>query len=165
MATVPIPLDAKLVDAVPLREVREMVLGSVATGIICPCCLRWAKEYNRKLNSGMAASLCWLYRQRRKGWVDVANGPKYILKSREIGKLEHWGLVQRKPHKEGDQGKKFSGFWRITEMGERFVKGLTVEPSHVVLYANVLQDVSDKLTTIIEALGDKFDYNELMEGA
>lgn len=56
----------------------------------CPLCTQLAKIYRRPLNSGMARSLITMY---RTFGLDFGYIPELPAKSREEGKLVHWGLV------------------------------------------------------------------------
>lgn len=64
-----------------------------------------------------------------------------------------------------DPKKKASGFWRITDKGKQFADGIIKVQSRILVYNNTFQGFSDKseLIGIKEALGNKFDYSELME--
>jgi hypothetical protein len=133
-------------------------------GAECPCCRQRAQAYCRKLNSGMAASMVWLYQSYARmgywGWVDTGKAPKYILRSREWGKLAHWNLAKAKPN--NDKAKKASGLWKPTPYGMSFARGLGRVPSHVHLYDNKVLGFSGDEISVVEALGSKFDYEELM---
>jgi len=139
---------------------RRYVEKNAAEGVNCPCCGRLVKEYRRKLNAGMAATLVWLvgeWQRTNQQFVDVQRqAPARILRSREIGKLRHFRLVQQK------QGA--SALWAPTQTGVDFVNRKNRLLSHVVLRDNVFQQYDGDLITIDEALGDKFDLIELMEG-
>ena len=135
-------------------------------GADCPCCDRYAKAYNRKLNAGMAVSLIRLYRLGPPGdWVHLT---KRLLEERknavaqEYSKLRFWSLAES--YEGADKTKRSSGYWRITDTGVQFVLGQVRVPRKVVVYGNQLVSWSSEATTIKEALGDKFDYDELMSG-
>jgi len=132
---------------------------------ICPCCDRLVKIYRRKLNSGMAHSLIWLVKayQDNPGWIDVQKkAPRYVVASREIGKLAHWGLVSQREN--DDKTKRTSGLWRPTTQGIEFSKNLIPMESHVFLLDNEVQGFSKSQVYIQDALGSKFDYQEVMNG-
>ena len=77
----------------------------------------------------------------------------------------HWGLAENKPN-EDDPSKKHTGFWRITRRGRRFVQGRIRIPSHVYLYDNERWGMTTETKVNIEdALGEPFDYQELMEAS
>ena len=134
-------------------------------GCVCPTCGQFAKEYRRKLHATMALSLINLYKIQNKSgvrWVhfnELATfRGKYV--GGDINKLTHWGLVAQKINE--DSNKRKSGFWGITLNGKWFVEERLSVPSHIVLYNNRLQHREGKPIYITDALGDKFDYKELM---
>jgi hypothetical protein len=75
----------------------------------------------------------------------------------------HWNLIASVGGNRAD-GCKHNGHWRITERGEQFVKQQILVPSHVYLYNGKFQGYSQESTSILQALGKKFNYNELMRG-
>jgi hypothetical protein len=140
-------------------------------GFTCPHCGRYGQEYKRKLNSGMAASLIWLVKfyESRKPlgvdfWVNVQeNGTRQVLTSREIGKLQYWGLAELKPNLD-EPDKKESGLWRPTGKGIDFVYNRTRVPSHVFVYDDKVLEFSTETVNVQDALGTKFSYADLMKG-
>ena len=78
----------------------------------------------------------------------------------EYSKLKHWGLIEEANGKLDDGNS--NGFWRITPRGREFVMGLRI-PRYIYLYDGKLLEVSEGETIDIRtALGDKFNYEELM---
>ena len=143
-----------------LEVARRFVEENAGDGVNCPCCGRLVKEYRRKLNAGMAATLVWLvgeWERTGRAYVDVQRqAPARILRSREIGKLRHFKLVHQK---EGA-----SALWAPTPAGVDFVMGKNRLLSHVILRDNVFQQFDGRLISIGDALGDQFDLQELMDG-
>ena len=134
-------------------------------GCVCPTCGQFAKRYRRKLHATMALSLINLYKIQNKSgarWVQFNEiAPfrgKYV--GGDINKLPHWRLVAQKINEDSDKRK--SGFWGITLNGKWFVEERLSVPSHIVLYNNRLQHREGKPIYITDALGDKFNYKELM---
>jgi len=144
-----------------LGEAREWLSENVDEGALCPCCNQHAKIYTRKLNAGMARTLIWIVQNTGpEQWIDMSRAPKFIHKNREHGKLTHWGLLEAKPNEDGT--KKDSGVWRATPSGRTFVQGVVSARSHVHLYDNEALGFADTKVTIQDALGEKFDFQELM---
>jgi hypothetical protein len=160
--SIPIPggLGTWLLSTV--REVfRKMLMGD---GTYCPCCGRFSKVYRRKLNSGMAAGLIWLVRafEVSSDWIEPQkDAPRYVLNNREMGKLVHWGLAELKPN-DDDSSRKTTGLWRPTRRGIDFVYNRCIVPARVYLYLNMILGFDSKMISIQTALGNKFDYEELM---
>ena len=63
-----------------------------------------------------------------------------------------------------DVKKKTSGLWRPTLAGLDFVDNKIMVPSYCKLYNNKEYGFSPETINIIDALGKKFDYNELING-
>jgi hypothetical protein len=80
-----------------------------------------------------------------------------------MGKLVHWQLAELQPNKD-DPKRKTSGLWRPTADGVAFVHERIRVPARVYLYDNEPIGFDSEQITIREALGDRFDYQELMEG-
>jgi 5-methylcytosine-specific restriction endonuclease McrA len=148
-----------------LDEVREEILEAAKTksGTKCPVCDRICKVYKRKLNSRMAAAVVWMVNNFDKDWIDIPNSaPRFIVRTGgQYGTLRYWGLIEQKPN-DDDPKKKGSGLWRPTELGIKFVNREKKIPTHVYLYNNEVKGFTEELMSIDEALGESFDYEELM---
>lgn len=157
----------RLGDTRTIQEVKRLIASRIDDGVICPCCNRFMKRYKRKFNSGMAASLIFLVKacSDENGifrWSEISKeAPRHVINSREIGKLVHWGLAVEKENK--DKTKKMSGFWKPTVYGVNFVYADSVISKYVYLLNNVVTEFSDEKIDIFDALGDKFNYEELMK--
>ena len=147
-----------------LTEAQSWLRERVRKGATCPCCKRLAKVYKRKLNSGMAYFLIRLYRVRglKPTHINDFIGEQKMTASMVGGVLLHqWGLIEEVP--DDDTEKYKSGVYRVTELGARFARGEVRVKKFVHLYDNRLLKVSEGITTVSiqDALGDKFDYQEL----
>jgi len=149
-----------------LKEAKQHLRANFEKGVKCPCCGQFVKQYKRKLNSGMALFLIGLYKLTANE-ESMFFSNKLIMEkmsltvtSLDYSVMKHFGLITPRV---AENGKKDSGVWMITQVGLRFVtqKGYTI-PKHVFLYNNKRQGTSDEKITIQEALGEKFDYDELM---
>lgn len=151
-------------DPVSLEDAKaEFKKGRDGKGAFCPCCGKFGKLYKRRFNSGLARSLIWLVRTHAEnpGWVNVpATAPRYVTGSREFGKLEHWGVARSADNT--DKSKRCSGLWMPTQDGIDFVHGKCVVPKHMWEYDNTVEFWSEETSDIREALGAKFNYEELM---
>lgn len=150
-----------------------------------PFCGRVTSTYDRKFNSGMAASLIVLYKvtvQRAPpgGWIHIPNSltdeeAKIVLRGREYGRLRFWGFVEPKPGSVA--GEKSSGEWRLTQDGLDIVESpYAYFPRAVFERESCVLFFSDgsatpysptgvapkEYTNLIEALEDDFNYNELI---
>lgn len=123
-------------------------------GVHCPCCKQFVKVYNRKLHSGMAVALIHMYNHRNADdKFDITTHVR--TKNGDTAKLREWGLITQDEHCE-------SGVWKVTELGKQFVTGRVRVPSHGAFYIGTFLVLNGDDITIVDALGSKFDYNELM---
>ncbi len=128
-------------------------------GSNCPLCGQHAKVYKRKVNSGMARSLIHIYRIGGRGWVHVrAIGAQ----SREEGKLAYWGLLEEQTGVGLHGGR--AGYWRVTEKGEKFLKGHILIAKYARVYNGRVLGFEGPDVGIKDALGTKFNYEDLMRG-
>lgn len=154
-----------------LKHLKQWFQGRLNDGAICPVCDRYAKIYNRKLNANMADILICIYKIDRKdepenGWFRVTEAVleyKRNSLNQEYSKLRWWGLLEQKRQAKED-GNPCSGYWRITDRGRDFVRMKAVVPRTILMFNNKFLGFEKQTDTITinQALGDKFDYNELM---
>jgi len=141
--------------------VKTWLRQRVVKGETCPCCGQFTKVYKRKINSGMARSLIRMYLAGGSEQLSFIHVPTAVgSRSREEGKLRYWGLVEEELEKRPDGGR--AGYWRVTPSGELFVKGLMTVYSHARIYDGRCLGLTGPQVSILDALGDKFDYAELM---
>lgn len=143
-----------------LSRAQRQVRDGLADGTICPCCKQRAQEYHRKLNSGMASALIAVWVRFGQEWAHVPDVAARI--GGDFAKLRHWGLVRESSGKREDGGRQ--GDWKITSLGREFVLGLTTVPSHITIFNNEVSGRDGADITIRDALGDRFNYDELMRG-
>ena len=124
-------------------------------GATCPCCQQFAKVYVRRLHSGMTRALIHMYQHRdddNKFDITV----HLTTNKGDTSKLRYWGLIEHDPLDK-------EGVWKITALGRGFVRGVKRVPSHVELYNGQFLKLTGPEITIRQSLGNKFDYNELMQ--
>ena len=153
-------------DSGTLGEARDWLRAHAAKGEGCPCCRQFVKVYRRKLNSGMARALILFYQLDRAGepgrwlhWRDASGSIAAFCA--EYSKLAYWGLMEPKPHTPDD--KKSSGLWRLTPAGRSFVRNESTVLSHARIYNSQLLGSDGGWISIVDALGKRFHYPELME--
>lgn len=128
----------------------------------CPCCRRWGKINGYQINSTQVRGMIWMLRNFRKNeWVDLGKAPKWVLRSKSMATLHHWGLLEAKP-KDKDDDKRASGLWRLTPQGHDFIRRRTTMPKYAFVFDNRLIKVSKEQVDVVRALGKKFSYEELM---
>jgi len=151
-----------------LEEARKFVIDhrkDLPGGVICPCCDQRVKIYSRKLNSGMAYALIAIYRYFKQPnaerWLHVPTYKSLARLGGDVAKLCYWGLLERMPGKRAD-GSTHQGFFRITPYGCAFVEKKAKAWSHMFVTNQKLVGYDKETVMITDALGDKFDYTQLM---
>lgn len=143
-----LPLTTSLGDA------KEWLRRRVEDGEKCPCCGQFSKVYKRKINSGMARALISMYKQSTLEWFHLPSVRTWT--SRDEAALAYFGLIEQ-------AGVGFAqGTWRVTELGQLFVLGRIRVHKYARVYDGRLLGLQGDLVDIKDALGDKFDYEELM---
>jgi len=133
----------------------------VGEGAQCPCCDRFTKVYDRKLNSSMALALVLLYQHGKGEWVHLFD----FLQERkaqhsDAAQLRHWGLIEESTE-EGPNGSPRSGYYRLTLLGALFVERRASVARSIFVYNDEVRGRSEEVVTIVEALGTSFSYDEL----
>lgn len=153
-----------------LEAAKAFVQQHLRDGVTCPTCGQFCKVYRRKLNSTMAYALVLIYTHFKlhpeHPWIHVAS---FLVNTKrdssvaggDVVKLRFWGLLERAPG-DRDDGSDRVGRYRMTEIGRQFVEGRIAVPRYVYLYNQMLLRLSEEMTTIQDALGDRFRYDELM---
>ena len=115
----------------------------------------------------MAKSLIWLAHAKRDHarWVDVPKeSPRWLVRTNQLPSLRWWGLVERHPNLPGHNKTKFSGLWRPTELGMKFVAGEVDVPRTAITYAGeVLAMAEDDRVKISDCFKTVFDYEQIMD--
>lgn len=147
-----------------LSEARRRVKANLDKGSCCPCCGQYARRYKRTLYSSQAAQLIRLY------WLNRRDPEKYFHRhivtprcnNGDLVFLRHWGLLEVEPNE--DPTKKDSGSFRITELGRQFVERKARVPKSLFQYNDNVEEFTEETTDIVEALKEKFNYEDLMGG-
>lgn len=148
-------------DSMPLVRARELLRElAEQEGVTCPCCGQLAKVYPRQIHSTMARELIRLWRAAGTGsWFHL---PSLLgHNGGDVTKCRYWGLLEEERDVRRDDGGR-AGFWQITEAGEAYVHGRLAVPKYAHVYDGVFQRYDGPLQTIRQALGNRFDYQELM---
>lgn len=144
-----------------LAQARTWLLGRADEGADCPLCHQRVQVYRRKITTGMARALIDMYRAGGKGWVHM---PTVLTGQRaDEAKLAYWQLIEEEKVRRPDGGR--AGYWRVTDLGELFLRGKCTLPKYARVYNGkpLSLDPTDQVT-IQDALGTKFNYSELMAG-
>jgi len=77
-------------------------------------------------------------------------------------KLRYWKLIEEMPKDDSDETRKTSGRWRITEKGITFVERSSFVQKYCLIRLHEHIGFEGDLIDIVDALGDRFSYEELM---
>lgn len=133
-------------------------------GYKCSCCGQFVKTYHRKLNSSMAAVLLLIYRSGKRNMFHVENWLKEIGRSElraDFHKLRFWKFLEPSLLIREDGSSRY-GQYKITSLGILFCEEKVTAKEKAVVFNNKLLNLEGKEIKIKEALGSKFNYNELM---
>lgn len=144
-------------DEMTLGDARDTLRDLVDQGHPCPCCTQFAKVYRRKINATMARALISLWRTSDHQFV---HAPSLPGDTHEMSQLVWWGLIAEEAARREDGGR--AGWWRVTDLGERFVLCQARVPKYARIYDGRCLGVHGDLVSIRDCLGDRFDYGELM---
>jgi len=146
-----------------LKELRDLWSATIQKdGGYCPCCDRWGKIYRRSMNATMARQLMWLVQAPDRGdeWVHVpSTAPAWLLRTQQLATLQLWNLVQGAP---STTKLASSGLWKPTDRGVAFAKNMLSVKKYVYVYNNAAVDFEGEEITVVDALGSKYNYQEIM---
>jgi hypothetical protein len=152
-----------------LEEAKNFLRGNYKKGCTCPACGQFVKLYKRKLNTSMAYTLLRLFRKSQSNQeleffhiTDILGVAKDVGTGSELSKLKYWEMVDELEKDPSNTTSRTSGFWKITKKGEKFVKNELTVPEYILLYNSELRGFEGNQINIIRALGNKFNYVELM---
>lgn len=147
-------------DGMTLGEARAKLREYVKDGHPCPCCRQMAKVYERKINRAMARTLAALYRW---GGEEYTHGPSLPGDTHEISQLQWWDLVEEeRDERRADGGRR--GYWKITPKGIAWLAGRSTVPKYARIYDGRVLSLEGDQVSHRDALGAKFDYDDLMKG-
>lgn len=132
-------------------------------GFYCKCCGSYNKRYRRKFNSNMAVALIALYKNIGGVYVHLESflAGKGLKRCGDASYLRFYRFLDKKAEKRED-GSNRNGFYKITGLGCLFVEGKVTATETFLILHNRLEGFEGKEITIQDALGNKFNYNELM---
>lgn len=151
-----------------LADIRAEFFHAIAgAGMYCRGCNKWGKVNSVSLTGPLVATLAFLYRRTvpRGEFVHVpSSGRRVELNKNNVGKLALWSFAETA--RNGDETKKSSGMWRITERGVQFFRGgLRVYWKAWTYNDAVVAFDASKLVDVVDASvrgQKKFDYAAAM---
>jgi hypothetical protein len=147
-------------DSMTLGEARDGLRELVDAGHECPCCRQFAKVYRRKIHATMARDFLRVWRAVGEGtWFHL---PDFVANSGDVPKTRFWGLLDEEIElRRADGGR--AGYWRITDLGRAWVLNQATLPKYARIYSGRCLGLVGEPTSIVDSLGDRFDYRELMD--
>ena len=142
-----------------IEDARKEIMEKRGEGCVCPVCDQFVKVYKRKINAILAKQLLMAHRKYESQWFHIRDMDYFTT---DWAVLHHFDLITPQPHNAGDEGKKSSGWWKITARGAAFCQKEIEIFSHILVYNNEMIGFSGTHVSIDDCLGAKFDYNELM---
>jgi ssDNA-binding Zn-finger/Zn-ribbon topoisomerase 1 len=144
-----------------IQEAKQHLKENYKKGVKCPCCNQNVKLYKRRLGSVMARCLIKLS-VMGEGYHHVKDIVSGISDTgtNDFSKLRYWGMIEEQSN--DDDTKRTSGHWRITDKGRLFARNSIYVPMYVFIYNGKKQGFSVGETNIVEALGTKFNYSQLI---
>ena len=136
------------------------------TGIHCGACEQLAKVYSRKVTSAHARVLISLVRRFAIEAKWYSTNERWMQTCKHVAALSYWNLIEEKPKDLTDEkqqaGGKTSGFWRPTSEGIAYVHMRIRLPRYAMVYNAQVLEFQGEQVSISDSLGDRFDYEELM---
>lgn len=168
-------------DDCMVTDVREMIWAEILSGITCPCCAQLAKMYRRLLYNGEVAQLYLGWIKHGHDWFPLqehlvycialgvgGRGPRAKKASKvqangDAAKMRHWGILDKEyaPSKTGSGKMVRTGRYRVSELGAIFLEEGVQIPRYCYTYNDECYGFSDEQTDFEQALGDKFDLDQL----
>lgn len=138
-------------------------MNSINKGYTCEHCGSFVKLYKRSFNANMAVALLTLYRYAPNMFVKAEDLLIKCGRQRcgDFSYLRHYRFIEPQKATRED-GSKRNGYYRITALGIMFCEGKVTAPSNFLIIHNNLKGFGGREINIHEALGKKFNYNELM---
>lgn len=155
-----------------LAEARALVLAKRDEGVDCPCCGQFAKVYKRNLSAAMAEAIILIERATRADrsqqfhmgqLLDTYATSRTAKGGGDPMRLRFHGLVDLVPGRRADESWRV-GYYTITDNGVKFALDQYRAPKYVYLYAQECLGASEETISVVEALGNHFNYRQLMDG-
>jgi hypothetical protein len=132
-------------------------------GYFCECCGAYVKRYKRSFNANMALSLLLLYKSERKfQHMETLISESKYKRCGDFSYLVHYGLIKALKG-EREDGSPRNGYYQITGTGIMFAEGKTTVQEKFIMFKGKHEGFEGKEIDIYQALGNKFNYSELMK--
>jgi hypothetical protein len=142
-----------------LEAARIWLREMLDEGVICPCCGQRAQRYRWTLPGSAVRYLLRMY--ELGGTVGFVESR--LAKPAGTPQVSHipamWGLLEEERERRPDGGK--SGWWRVTDVGERFIMGDPI-PKYAYVYNGRVEGHDGSPQTISDRLGRPFNWHDHM---
>lgn len=149
-----------------IEQAKQFLRENMTNGTICPCCNNYVKMYKRKLTSTMVFCLIQFKKHvDRNGndfqkYITILDRLKLTPTQRaDWQKLVYFKLIEPETN---ERGHVRSGYYRMTEIGMKFVNHKITIPEYVNVYNSKVFGYSETQINISQAIKNKFNYLELM---
>lgn len=149
-----------------ILETKKYLKQNLHKGITCPCCNQFVKAYKRKIRHSLAYGLINLFMIHETNEFHLEDelrrlDLKNIVRS-DFPKLRFWNLIEKIKGKR-DDGSSKNGFYKITQLGRRFVFNEVAIPKYIFLQNNeLITPLDDDIELVkIEDCFEKYNYNEM----
>ena len=141
-----------------LQEQRDKTFQKIDEGTTCPNCDQHAQKYRKSLPSSSAVFLCSLIKQIEETGEPAIHFNDCKFFHRGYADLSYWGLAYTYRSQKDDRVR-WSGYWRPTEKGISFAKGMISIPKYIHVYNNEVVLVEDgEQATIYDTLRERADF-------
>jgi len=149
-----------------IEQVKQFLRENMTNGTICPCCNNYVKMYKRKLTSSMV--FCLIHFKKHvdrngnefQNYINILDRLKLTPMQRaDWQKLVYFKLIQAETTQRGHAR---SGYYRLTDLGIKFVNHQSLVPEYVKVYNSKVFGYSETQINISQAIKNKFNYLELM---
>lgn len=149
---------------ITLSAAREYLQANIVNGVTCPCCGQQAKVYRRRITKTSARTLITLWAQFGSDYGHIPSlvATHFPDKAHQGGYHtipQYWGLIEAQPSDLHD-GKR-DGYWRVTDVGERFLRGEIGIPMYALTYNGETVGFDGQEQHIYDCLGAVFDLDEV----
>lgn len=162
-----------------ILRVRRYFAGGLDDGTDCPCCTRHARRQHRALGCGPARWLIELIYLSEDGEARSTGEILKSLKGNNVSGsdatsiLPLYGLIVAAPDPKTVENPpppgsknipkgRTSGFWKSTKLGRAFALDKIKVPERIVTCLGVPEAFEGDPVSIKDALGKKFNYDEIM---
>lgn len=125
----------EITDDMPIGVARLLLQHLLKQGVDCPLCEQRAKMYKISMSPAMMIGLVCFYKEHGTEWGDnqKVRQLRGATDNKKESKLRFWNLFERKPGT-----KSGAAIWRVTTLGEAFIRGEVKVPKYAFTYNDEL---------------------------